>query len=260
VLKPSGLGRDCLCAEGTLLPRAKMQSFSMSSAHVVAAILPQSTVQQIVGWGLLVLILLFSNIVAAKVFVPKANTLHLLAASVLQVVFVGCLVVTVMLIPVHGWTAVGITAAVIFVIWALVNGGIYRFPFPVSLGYTAIAAIAMGLALWGFHLFVEVGYFQRITGWKWKSPILEIKGRMNTGTKMVEKSGSRSFSTVEEAQAAAVQRYPELGVAGSVFNQRFVEKYNHYKANAPGFLATPNWPWLVAAQVAAELGQPYSVD
>jgi hypothetical protein len=239
-----------------------MQAFSINSMRTFAAVAatPPSTVEQVVGWGLLILVLLFSNIVAAKVFEPKANTLHLLASSVLQIVFVVALVITLMLSPVHGWTSAAIAAAIVFIIWALVNGGIYRFPFPTSLGYTAIAAVAMGLAVWGFHLFVEVGYFQRMTGWKWKSPVREIKGRMTFGAKVAANSANQNFATVEEAQAAAIQRYPDLGKSGTDFNRRFIQKYNHYKANAPTFLETPNWPWLVAAQVAAEMGQPYELD
>jgi hypothetical protein len=237
-----------------------MPMFSVFPLPSLAALFSPEVTQQIVGWGLVVLFLLFSNIVAAKVFVPKANTLYLLAASLLEALFVSCLVVTFTLTRIHGWTAASIAAAVIFIVWALVNGGIYRFPFPVSLGYTAIAAVVMAAAITGFHFFVESGYFERITGWKWKSPVGTLAEQMNSSAKVMKISGTRNFSTVEEAQAAAVQRYPDLGRAGSDFNRRFLEKYNHYKANSPGFLNTPNWPWLVAAQVAAELGQPYAVD
>ena len=232
----------------------------MISTPSLAAIFSPEVTQQIVGWGLLVLCLLLSNIVAAKIFAPEAKTLVLLAASLLQVVFVSALIVTLTLSRIHGWVAVVIAALVVFVIWALANGGIYRFPFPSSLGYTAIAAVVIVTVVTGFHFFVEAGYFERVTSWKWKSPVRAFADQMEASAKVMKISGSRNFATVEEAQAAAVKRYPDLGRTGTEFNRRFVEKYNHYKTNAPNFLNTPNWPWLLAAQVAAEIGRPYDAE
>ena len=63
----------------------------------------------------------------------------------------------------------------------------------------------------------------------------------------------QNFASLQEAQAAAVRRYPELGKAGSTFNQRFLQKHAAYKAKNDPILSSLDWPMKIAAEVAGEL-------
>ncbi|HEY3901858.1 MAG TPA: tetratricopeptide repeat-containing serine protease family protein [Chthoniobacter sp.] len=47
----------------------------------------------------------------------------------------------------------------------------------------------------------------------------------------------------------AVTVYPELGVAGSVFNKRFVEAHNELQKTVPAFFDKPDWPMLLAGAI-----------
>jgi hypothetical protein len=55
---------------------------------------------------------------------------------------------------------------------------------------------------------------------------------------------------VTEAQYAAVARYPELGKAGSAFNNRFVSTYRERRSVDPDFFARPDWPVRLADEIA----------
>ena len=59
-----------------------------------------------------------------------------------------------------------------------------------------------------------------------------------------------SQQTVEEWQKKAVADFPELGVRGSAMNVKFVETVNALRVTTPSFFDAPNWPYLVAQQVA----------
>lgn len=62
------------------------------------------------------------------------------------------------------------------------------------------------------------------------------------------------YATQQEAQAAALKKYPALGVAGSAFNKAFLEKHTKLKAEGAALLGTPGWPMKVAEEVAKETG------
>lgn len=55
------------------------------------------------------------------------------------------------------------------------------------------------------------------------------------------------------AQAAAVRKYPALGVAGSAFNREFVARVQSAREGKPGFFDDPKWPLLLADEVARAL-------
>ena len=57
-------------------------------------------------------------------------------------------------------------------------------------------------------------------------------------------------------QAAAVQKYPELGIPGSAFNKRFVEEVAERRKTTPGFAKDPKWPMLLADELAEKLESP----
>ncbi|MDR3403952.1 MAG: hypothetical protein P4L99_15755 [Chthoniobacter sp.] len=55
--------------------------------------------------------------------------------------------------------------------------------------------------------------------------------------------------TQAEAQAEAVRRYPQLGVAGSPLNRAFVEKYQSLKASNSSDLQDPVWPLRLTRKI-----------
>ena len=59
-----------------------------------------------------------------------------------------------------------------------------------------------------------------------------------------------SQETVEEWQAKAVQAYPDLGVAGSATNLKFIQMVNYLKVSNPAFFNDPKWPYTLALQLA----------
>ena len=58
------------------------------------------------------------------------------------------------------------------------------------------------------------------------------------------------FATVAEAQQEALRRYPELGVAGSRFNDQFVALYNRYNQERPDLFRDTSWPLEIAQEIA----------
>jgi hypothetical protein len=61
------------------------------------------------------------------------------------------------------------------------------------------------------------------------------------------------FATVQDAQAAALARYPDLAKPDSPFNRRFLEKHTAYKAKSDAMLTGTDWPMRIANEVAAEV-------
>jgi len=62
-------------------------------------------------------------------------------------------------------------------------------------------------------------------------------------------AGSTPTSTAE-AQRLALQRYPDLGRAGSAFNAEFLRRHNQLKTTNPSYLKDPAWPLKLADEVA----------
>lgn len=56
--------------------------------------------------------------------------------------------------------------------------------------------------------------------------------------------------TTAEAQAEAVRRYPQLGLASSPLNHAFLEKYQQLKASNSSQLQDPTWPLHLARDLA----------
>lgn len=50
------------------------------------------------------------------------------------------------------------------------------------------------------------------------------------------------------SQQKAVDRYPDIGVAGSALNLAFVDVFTHWKTWKPEVLQRDDWPELVAAE------------
>ena len=62
-----------------------------------------------------------------------------------------------------------------------------------------------------------------------------------------------TFASEKDAQAAALAKYPALGVAGSAFNKAFLEKHAKLRQDNSPLLGNPDWPMKVAEEVAREL-------
>lgn len=62
-----------------------------------------------------------------------------------------------------------------------------------------------------------------------------------------------TFTSEKDAQAAALAKYPALGVAGSAFNKAFLEKHAKLRQDNSPLLGNPDWPMKVAEEVAREL-------
>jgi|GEM_PF-3878188 len=62
---------------------------------------------------------------------------------------------------------------------------------------------------------------------------------------------STAPSAPREAQAKAQQKYPALGVEGSDFQSRFTAESEHRQTADPTFFKNPEWPILLADELAA---------
>lgn len=60
-------------------------------------------------------------------------------------------------------------------------------------------------------------------------------------------------NTPAEWQAKAAQKYPELAARDSEFNKRFVATYTERRSSKPALFANPQWPMILADEVAAQL-------
>ncbi len=58
------------------------------------------------------------------------------------------------------------------------------------------------------------------------------------------------FSSVDDAQRAAVLRYPELGRQGSEFNKKFLDRRKEYLASKPEYFKDTSWPMRLAEEIA----------
>ena len=68
-------------------------------------------------------------------------------------------------------------------------------------------------------------------------------------------AGAKTQSDLEQSKKNAVARFPDLGIADSEMNKAFLARVNHLKAINSTELNNPNWPYLVAVDVNAELDQ-----
>jgi len=62
----------------------------------------------------------------------------------------------------------------------------------------------------------------------------------------------RAQTTVQDWQAKAVEKYPDLGVRGSSLNKRFIDLYTGRKTSNPEFFSNVQWPLLLADELAAQ--------
>jgi hypothetical protein len=188
--------------------------------------------------GIVLLILFVPHVIAAQLFTPKSNPLLVIAACLMQVLFVLLVVWIFGILFLVGWTYLVIGGLIVFIMSALVITGIYRFDFLRGLGYSAASLLLITGLGWAMIKFYPELMLRRIA-----TPI---------GMQLVR--WGASFQTSEqEAQLLAVKHHPPLGVAGSEFNRRFLEKVAKYRADRPEELRSPGWPLVLSNEVFLEL-------
>jgi hypothetical protein len=183
--------------------------------------------------------------VAAKLLVPD-RTLGRVAAATLLHAIIGVMAVFTELTTeaIAGTrTSFGVQIAT-FCVFAVLMVGIYRIKLGRAVGYTLLASLIFKVTL---------TLVDRVV--MYESALAARKARMQAtpSTELPATQTAQRFATLQEAQAAAVRRYPELGKAGSTFNQRFLQKHAAYKARNDPLLNSPDWPMRIATEVAAEL-------
>ena len=62
---------------------------------------------------------------------------------------------------------------------------------------------------------------------------------------------AQELKTATATQAAAIKKYPELGKVGSAFNKSFVARVARLREELPAFFNDPNWPMMLADEVAS---------
>jgi DNA-directed RNA polymerase subunit RPC12/RpoP len=66
----------------------------------------------------------------------------------------------------------------------------------------------------------------------------------------VQTYGRPEFITVSEAQRVAVAIYPDLGIAGSKLNIKFLNRYKEYQVTRPDYFRDPSWPLRLAEEIS----------
>jgi len=61
--------------------------------------------------------------------------------------------------------------------------------------------------------------------------------------------------TEDDFGRKAVATYPEIAAANSPMNLHYVERVKFYRRENPELFQDPQWPWLIAQEVAAGLGK-----
>jgi hypothetical protein len=57
----------------------------------------------------------------------------------------------------------------------------------------------------------------------------------------------------DETKQYTVQKFPDLAIKGSPMNLAYNAKVRTYRAAQPDYFQNPEWPWMLALEVAAEL-------
>ena len=188
--------------------------------------------------GIALLIFLVPHIVAAQIFAPKTNLLLVLAACIMQVLFIVLVAWIFFVLAIGGWLYVAIGGLIVFIMSALVITGIYRFEFVKGLGYNAFALILLVGIAWGLIKVHPEAMYRRIG-----APLAMHLIRV----------GASFQKTEEAARREAVKNYPDLGVAGSEFNRRFLIKVAKYRSERPDDLRSPGWPLVLANEVGLDV-------
>ena len=230
--------------------------------------------------GLMVFVL--PHWVAARALAPEPTTGRVVATAFTQLALVLVAIAAQgYALSIFGSSGATLAGIVLVLIFALVTAAIYEFGFVRGLAYNAIVAALVLSAGWvADRMFYreEGGLVAHIWGPSQapadtpkttaapgmtpqlaaKSP--SVAAGTPAGTSLKSSSLPKllppvtpRYATVQDAQAAAIVRYPDLAKASSPFNQRFLEKHAAYKAKHDPILDSPDWPMKIATEVAGDL-------
>jgi hypothetical protein len=203
--------------------------------------------------GTIAVLMLIPHSLAAAVLAPERTPARIIAAAFLHAlgIFVA-LGMHILALAYLGPSGLTLSAIMAFIIYGFVIAAIYKFSFGRAFLYNILVAVFAGAMGWTANkvIFSEKGLFTYFLG-----PVLAPDESLDE-TYQSSPAPAPRFATVRQAQVAAVERYPDLGKAGTPFNQRFLAKYAAYKAQNSAVLSSPEWPWHLANEVAGELGGP----
>lgn len=212
--------------------------------------------------GVILFILLIGHFVAAKLLIPGASVRRVLGAFFVHIAFAAIMIPVSLFFSLAGVGPLGIASLVIILIGGAVTAGIYKVGVGRGIIYNFAVLLAITGIAWGSSKVLESEY-NPLVYFYGKKPESATQGQASSENGASGQSASTSahkpssfYATSQEAQAAAMKQYPELGQAGSAFNKRFLEKHRVYKEQNHSVLNSPDWPISVAREVAAELKAP----
>jgi hypothetical protein len=111
--------------------------------------------------------------------------------------------------------------------------------------------IAIGLAVTGWYRRDMVaGWFGKTVTVDTSSSSSPESGEPSNGARSPAPTPNLALASLEQAK----RTYPALTIPGSAFRRRFEADYAALKVNDPAFLARADWPILLGARTATELG------
>lgn len=205
-----------------------------------------------IAFGIIFAFAFVAHIIAAKLLAgEKATFFRVLAACIIQTLFgVILLVASFTILLLSGFTLplVGLAG---FVLLGFLMAGVYGFGFGKGMFYNVLtAAISCGMA------FTAGTVLQMPQVHNVLNAIVE-KGKGSDPSKETAPTDPKPalrFATEEEARTAALKKHPALGVAGSEFNRKFLGVHARFKTENPELLTVPDWPMVIADEVAREPG------
>lgn len=84
----------------------------------------------------------------------------------------------------------------------------------------------------------------------WQSSMEQKNSASDANAHVATSAAARQFTSAEEAKREAVRKFPELGIAGSKFNNAFLARHKFYQQTRPEYLNDPSWPMRLAEEVS----------
>jgi hypothetical protein len=199
--------------------------------------------------SVLIALLLVPHALVAKLLAPNPSLGKVVGAALIHVLFAGIWILADPTIIGLGPVVLFLISLVLLFIFGLLVGRVYSFSVWRGVLYGFVVAIFSAI----FSLVAEKTLAEK------NGTLASLRARfdwMDRAEARSQPSAPAAFVDTRQAQAAAMERYPDLAKAGSRFNQRFLDKHRAYKAQNSSLLTSPDWPWIVATEVAAELKVP----
>lgn len=224
--------------------------------------LKPETSDYMISFGVFVIFAIAPHWVAGKILAgEKANILKGVLAAVLQILLSFLLWAVLLWVFVFCGASVSaalwLSGAATAVLLGLLMAGIYGFGIAKGIAYNLSTTLAMFCILRLLVIFIDPLPLKKVSIALAERAAAHGINRMEEVAKTqhpqtVPKETGAVFASAAEAQKAAVKKYPDLGVAGSPFNRRFLEIHNLMKNQQSGRLLTTNWPMEIADIVATE--------